>query len=183
MPNWVDNNLFVTGDLKRLKAFDRAFKGYSPEYDGKYSTEKTYTFNTFVPVPKKVLDKPYSTTYVRGQSLEETQEQICGYNWQIANWGTKWDVVMNDVQKKDDSYFYCFDTAWSVPLGWYLAASAKFPDLEFETDCYEESGMFNVKLVFKAGELIRQEELENPWDLEPEEEEEEEEELKAEGTA
>lgn len=44
------------------------------------------------------------------------------YEWNVENWGTKWDVNVNDgyVERLDDNTLQLsFETAWSPPIAFY----------------------------------------------------------------
>ena len=42
------------------------------------------------------------------------------YNWSVENWGTKWDVTVQDWEREDDNTIVMhFDTAWSPPTTLY----------------------------------------------------------------
>lgn len=61
------------------------------------------------------------------------------YDWNCANYGTKWDVNVDDFQETETELTYMFDTAWSPPVEWLGTICQMFPKLEFTLD-YEESG-------------------------------------------
>ena len=81
------------------------------------------------------------------------------YNWNIANWGTKWDVggEDSDAQDFDGGVILTFDSAWAPPLlayeqlltqGFYINATYFEPGMAFcgrwdngVDDYYEYSGM------------------------------------------
>jgi hypothetical protein len=88
------------------------------------------------------------------------------WNWNIANWGTKWGVGGDDVSigKSGNSAFVSFDTAWSPPMRIVEALSAKYPDLVVHIK-YAEMGMgFIGENTFVAGECTN----EGYWDIEAE---------------
>ncbi len=62
------------------------------------------------------------------------------YEWNIKNWGTKWDVSDGDFQDKGDSIVINCDTAWSPPFAWAKQASISIPDLIIVIN-YRESGV------------------------------------------
>jgi len=78
------------------------------------------------------------------------------WNWNIANWGTKWSA--HDVYSSYDDtgeiagkITYGFDTAWSPPLQITEILSGQFPTLTFE-HYYCEGGMGYAGVArFKAG--------------------------------
>lgn len=80
--------------------------------------------NTFIPLPESEKDN--------------------WYQWQISNWGTKWDVGSsrlntNELERVDDNTVTVrFDSAWSPPIEAYR----KLIDLGFDIDAmFYEPGM------------------------------------------
>ena len=51
------------------------------------------------------------------------------YDWAYDNWGTKWDVNVDDFQDSDGWLSYEFDTAWSPPEPICSFLRDKFPDV------------------------------------------------------
>jgi len=94
MPNWVENDLTISGDMKELKKF-----GVVWNESMKNSDTPCGISNHFIPYPEqyKALDlkmkewtkknnkssiyAPFNNGYNSG-----------GYEWCIANWGTKWGI-------------------------------------------------------------------------------------------
>ena len=99
-----------------------------------------------------------------GSLLEEQPEAPVSnhwYDWNIRNWGTKWDA--GDVefeQFADDHIFYRLSTAWSPPVEAIASLSAQFVTLVFTLEWEEEQGFGGV-LEFRGGSV---EELES-WDI------------------
>jgi hypothetical protein len=90
MPNWCANT--VTFRHKDRAQLERIIKGYTG--DG--------LFKEFLPTPTELLE---------GEGW---------YDWNVENWGTKWDVS-DDYQINiwEDSVSLSFDTAWSPPIDFY----------------------------------------------------------------
>lgn len=115
MPNWCDNSIRLSHpDKSKLDAFDAEM------------TKKNES-GYFMGCPFQHL-----------RPRPETEEQNW-YDWNINNWGTKWDGDLIDYERLDDNeaIFYC-NTAWSPPIalleylteqGWTVEAF------------YHESGM------------------------------------------
>ena len=63
------------------------------------------------------------------------------YNWSVENWGTKWDITVQDWERENDnSIVMHFDTAWSPPTtlyeflseeGWSINAMYHEPGMGF----------------------------------------------------
>lgn len=149
MPNWCENKLTVAGEQKNIEAFFDASTGLPADYpltefekklypDYERPTEKRFCFNALVPVPGEVLEIGFDGHGVLGAD----DERIDGYNWQIRNWGTKWDIY-NDAAEPEfmngEAVLY-FDTAWAPPEGWLETVAPMFPDLFFCLE-YNEPGM------------------------------------------
>lgn len=125
MPNWCANGLRIiaTNDEQRNKLKELV------EHTKKEDDNGLLSF--FYPTPKDLLDTVAG--YMSGEEGEKLKKQEEAnlikhgarnwYDWQINNWGTKWDV---DVQHQwifdytDKNIYECFfDSAWSPPIGFY----------------------------------------------------------------
>ena len=136
MPNHCSSILRIKGPAQDRAAFRAYARGSGPAWDGavpKPEDELQLDLNQFVPVPPDVLGAKknnQSNAYNSG-----------GYEWCVANWGTKWGVYDTAVESLKDCLEYRFLTAWSpfeMPV--LEAMAAKFPTLTFELK-YGESGM------------------------------------------
>ena len=69
----------------------------------------------------------------------ESNEQWDWYNWQVNNWGTKWnayETVINYIH--NDSAELNFQTAWSPPSAWLKTTVEMFPLLTFRLSWVDE---------------------------------------------
>jgi hypothetical protein len=95
------------------------------------------------------------------------------YNWNIRNWGTKWDVAVSADDKYPDTYmegptpngenlvvYYNFNTAWSPPFPAMEKLSAQYPSLLL-TLSYEEETGWGGEAEFLRGEHISISEYDN----------------------
>lgn len=158
MPNYCTNELTIRGNVK---GFLEANKGRRADYSGEDdSSEQDFTFNALVPVPETVLQAGYNDE---------------GYDWQINNWGTKWDV--NEVQPimdiDDSHYALSFDTAWSPPLEWLQKASEAYPGVMLDLIYHEMGMMFCGRLAVLDGTVLKEEQYSGDkdelWDFMEEE--------------
>lgn len=83
------------------------------------------------------------------------------YDWNIRNWGTKWDVAVDDEEKHPDTYLmeqkkdfisYRFDTAWAMPLNAIKTLSTQFPSLKFTLSYKEVTGL-GGEVEFTNGDM------------------------------
>jgi len=144
MPNWVYNNLHVSGDADTLSKFwEQATKPHPvavPDPDsplrakqGEWvmSEEGLFSFWNFV-APTD-LDAYFTTA-------NGSEPAGNWYKWNISNWGTKWDTDIEDSDIQDEHIYLRFDTAWSPPSGVYEAMVTQYPTLSFGIEWEEEQG-------------------------------------------
>jgi hypothetical protein len=98
MPNHVYNSVNFTGSDKDLSIIQKKLSMPRPG-----DTESNY-FNF--------------ENLIAPSDLDWYTEDANWYDWNIANWGTKWnayDVNMVDPWEEDQPLHYNFTTAWSPP--------------------------------------------------------------------
>ena len=196
MPNWVFNSLSVTGnelDLqKMMEQLNAPFTQPLIESVFNQETEKwevvntgtiTYSnpvfafwnikrptedlFDEYFGIQPKVksevsLDDPNWYADVE----EKRKVSNHWYDWNITNWGTKWEVAVPDTNnwrsteivemgkvKEDDNVIYRFDTAWSPPSPAIQELSSQYPTLTFDLEFEEETGWGGTE-VFRDGVMI-----------------------------
>ena len=160
MPNWCWNHLEVHGDEKQLQEFVEK-STISPEKNEIHDRTE-FTFNGTLPMPKefdnirtgsctidgvscqKWIEMDDKRIPVTEETLKELKEKYGAdnwYDWNCANWGTKWDACEPHIDHNDIDYFaVSFESAWSPPIAWINNIMQDFPDLRFTLE-YEEPGM------------------------------------------
>lgn len=131
MPNYCTNHLTVAGDEEALDEFLAA----TADRDGHLR------FHQLAPVTQPHGDDPTNSRIITAQ---------------VNTWGTKWDLAHEEAFQRTDTgeAVILFDTAWSPPLEWTLAASSLYPTLTF-TLAYDEPGVSFAGVYFiKAGEQL-----------------------------
>ena len=186
MPNWVYNGLTIEGSpesIKRLveqmnKPFKKIADNWNPETHA--MEVKLYTY------PNPVFD--FHNIYNHEQAGISNEEYIkqpdhtlpiaeamkfSGNHWydfNVREWGTKWDVAVDPDNKYPDTYiegptpngdnlvvYYNFNTAWSPPMPAIEKLSKQYPTLLF-TLSYEEEQGWGGECEFLRGEMISQSE-------------------------
>ena len=193
MPNWVFNNLSITGneqDINKLvnqvnKPFD-TFATTSDKETGEFGQE-TITLSAPVFAFHNIyshLDAGVPMDVYSGQPARsklgindpnwwsDTQEiakyDNSWYNWNIRNWGTKWDVAVFDGEKYSDTSMegplldgdnslvsYHFNTAWGAPVLAILKLSEQYPKLNFDLSYEEETG-WGGEMIIVNGEIEKE---------------------------
>jgi hypothetical protein len=133
MPNWCDNNLYISHPDKEM--MNKALTAWN---SGKF-------LSTLVPEPDytKVKVKPtFDTSHITGNPKPEfVDPEQAWWDWRVQNWGTKWDIGWDDHQDKaelngDHDMFVNFQSAWSPPLDAY----AKLVEMGYSIRAYYFEG-------------------------------------------
>lgn len=137
MPNWVYNNVTISGEVAEVSKLITDMARSVPAEDGTL-TETHFSFwNVVNPTDEELVDY-WSTTW---------------YDWRLQNWGCKWDAsdVVTD-RNSDGSVQYAFETPWSPPLPIYEKLAEQYPTLNFEWSYEEEQG-WGGTMSYEAGGL------------------------------
>ena len=108
MPNWCSNSVTISGDSEKIKELGAIITK---------GLENDMCFQAIRPKPEDVED---------------------WYGWNVANWGTKWDINPNNFSIEDDIIYLDFDSAWSPPIALYDYLTEQGFDVEAK---YYEPGM------------------------------------------
>lgn len=193
MPNWVYNTVAISGsriDLDVIKTqLNQPVTKHYPK--GEWNAE----INEYVYTPDtqhysnpvfsfwNVVAPTDLETYYGGHKFEPVPEgqnvmdkirhdfatKNDWYNWNVRNWGTKWDIAVADDEKfaettlEDNGTFllYRFSTAWSPVHEIFDILSAKYPTLDFDYEYEEEQG-WGGQAIYHNGEMITHTEYDIP---------------------
>lgn len=74
------------------------------------------------------------------------------YDWNLANWGSKWGSTSSYLQTND---ILEFDTAWSAPVPIVIELSKKYPEITF-THIWadEDMGSNTGRIIYIDGEIV-----------------------------
>lgn len=183
MPNWCTNRLTVCGERDELARFKEAIRATD-----EYGQVAPLSFARICPHPPGLLEGKRMIDTEDGQRMldaitgaetpEEKKEVFNRYpvlatltyggkdpgsfdvvDWQIAAWGTKWDLTAGDCRVTDDGDVieYVFETAWSPPEPIVARLALRFPSLWFEL-VYSEPGVCIAGYVrYEGGQQIDRE--------------------------
>jgi len=178
MPNWVYNGLTIEGNpesvTKLVSQLNQPFKLLHDSFD--MSTGTMVKKNTLYPAPifafwniikptdmEEYHKQPdYSLPIAEAMKFEGNH----WYDWNVRNWGTKWDVAVSSEEQHPNTYmegptpngdnlvvYYNFETAWSRPLPALAKLSDQYPDLLF-TLSYEEETGWGGEMEILRGQII-----------------------------
>ncbi len=151
MPNWCNNNLDITAKTaEHIQLLNRIVN----------RAKDQGVFEIIRPLPEALKD----TVKGAGEELQAVIVDDCNnwYDWQIAHWGTKWDIAPDYEEAVGDTLSMSFDSAWRPPveiyeylveLGFEVSANYYEPGMAFAGE-WINGDDFVIKDVF---ELARQE--------------------------
>ena len=150
MPNWFYFTLEVTGKEKDVQEFVENVKG-SKEFETEGSL---FDFNHFIPQPKELFRGDLGM-----EKMAELREQGVPdwYNWNVHNWGTKWNAHCHFMDSDKTHAIYRIETAWAFPSPIIKEMIKKYPNLDFFITGEEESNEYGV-FVDSAKEIWEEEE-------------------------
>ena len=166
MPNWVYNGLTIEGNpdsVKKLmeqmnKPFvhsivangDLAYQVKQTKYVNPiFAFHNIYNYRDAGITDEVYHGQPPRTTDFSEAMKFETNDW---YNFNVREWGTKWDVAVSEDDKYPDTTMedtvngenhvvhYNFETAWSRPMPALIKLSNQYHDLLFTLSYEEETG-------------------------------------------
>lgn len=102
-----------------------------------------------------------NNTYEKCKSLKEEFGSDNWYDWNINNYGTKWDIeVLKSDSVVEDEFFQCFfDTAWSPPSSFLYNLQNKFQELDikltYNIEGSDDCGIFYSDVYEIDGKKIK----------------------------
>lgn len=197
MPNWCNNQLYISGDKESIKKFRLSAKGPTQSYNDIRTEESEwpeklddirlkvlseqlpepgpmsdFSFHALCPVPDDVRRFGYDTKRANKvrHLLGMKETSLGGYEWESHSWGCKWGASGAELICSEDMFLqYGFDTPWGPPLPFLEKISSDWPKLHFELQ-YEEPGMnFKGEYQIQDSEILE----DYTTECEPEEDDEE----------
>lgn len=159
MPNWVDNALSFKGskeDISKIKEqLSKPHKTYWSGVEEEVSGEVLSYWNMVSP-PEEKFDLYF------GQGSLASEDKTWGwYNWNISNWGCKWDASEAMITYDSDREItYHFQSPWSPPLEAVSKLSEQYPETKINIYWVEEQG-YGADQDFTAGEITTN----KSWDI------------------
>jgi len=166
MPNWVYNGLTIEGSPesvdKLIAQMNQPFALMTDDWDMKKQeyVDKEVTYSEPVFAFWNIVKPDNIVEYNK-----ERENQNYWYEFNIREWGVKWDVAVHDGDEDPDTYMECanngengvvyynFQTPWGVADQALLKLSAQYPDLLFNLNFEEETGWGGEWEILR-GELI-----------------------------
>lgn len=175
MPNWCSNKLTISGNKEAIDAFVKAL-----------GSDKLFSFGKLFPIPdplktvilgflkgkdckwRNITDSEGNVTQqvLSAEELEELKDKYKAtnwYDWNISNWGTKWDIEPVELEGDFEKEVYChFDTAWAPPVEFITHIGKQFPELTF-TLYFAEGGVGFWGTSSVSGDMVETIKNETFW--------------------
>ena len=141
MPNWTSNNVLFVGKENQLKKLQTMLKSDDNEFD----------FNNVIPMPNELSDTVSGSENAKPEWQKKRSQELISkygadnwYSWSIENWGTKWNAIDTEVEQRDGTLIYRFNTAWDAPrnIAEALLRMQKtiLQDINISWECIHEDG-------------------------------------------
>ena len=187
MPNWVYNGLTIEGNPDQVKSLmaqmNKPFKQMHDSWNSETGQmEKKVTLypepifafhNIYNYMDAGITEEDYLNQPTHDKTMKDwfKFEGNDWYNFNVREWGTKWDVAksadgyadtyMEDsVNGENHVVFYNFNTAWARPMSALEKLSKQYPNL-LMTLSYEEETGWGGELELLNGVVISESEYEN----------------------
>ena len=174
MPNHVYNTVKLTGNYDDLHILKKLLSMPQPIQlaEGRLDFQDINFYSLIS--PDESIWEEYNGPEPKGRSLEESLKFASNhwYDWNIRNWGTKWNAYdasvsdnLSDESVKSYYIKYEFNTAWSPPEGIMKALAKKIYELKLNVSFYwtyeEEQGWGGVVENTSNGDVV---EIDS-WDI------------------
>lgn len=161
MPNWCYNTLLIEAEpqvIAKIKEqlsapYESTYQKFPSDEWITETVQKDFSFWNIIRPPAEKLGEYHGTHgYTADGKVGDTE--FNWYNWNINNWGVKWDASECELTEADEtSLQYQFHTPWGVAEEALRALSSQYPDVEFCLDFEEEQG-WGGELLFTEGSCI-----------------------------
>jgi hypothetical protein len=140
MPNWVYHHVAISGPRHILDKFiEVAGKENLVNTPNDNDELKAFSYSNFISPPKNKM-REYNETHGWGPKGNTGQSEWNWYNWNVANWGVKWDAGDSEIIDEGYQLHLHWQSPWGVPEPVLQAVIEKFPKLTFDGRSEEEQG-------------------------------------------
>lgn len=171
MPNWVFNTISVSGSYKNVLEVKQVMSQPIPVMKMKPGSAWEAVQGAW-----DMAEVDFSFWNVVAPPVNKWVEYFTGenwYNWNIANWGCKWDAkadyetgnalegeYLNEEYPRNE-LVYRIETAWSPPIAFIEKMAERFPMCQIEL-AYEEEQGWGGELIYDAGQIVSDSEYDVP---------------------
>jgi len=158
VPNWCYNNLRIIGDFDVLNAFKNKYKSKKTAIDFNKVISNEKDKHKWIKKWKELSKKEKERwNKIENNGFETYWFNKSGYDWNIDNWGTKWNAKIHEPIYNNNVLEYSFQTAWTPPEKVIEKLIKENPKLKFYLYYEEEGNGFLGNLEGENGEIILKE--------------------------
>jgi len=152
MPNWSDNMLRVSGDMDEVMRFHNMFLG---RRENLIVEQVKVDGSKEIVAVRDAAPNLFMWNTLRPEGDEEAKYPHDGYwyDWNCANWGTKWDLRDQRFEIGDDFVEYYFLTPWGPPTLWIDKMAQRHPTLRWVCEWDEEGGFYG-EIIWDEGDVV-----------------------------
>ena len=155
--------------MEAIRYFCDVLNMEADKYGNIISKYEALSFEKALPCPKELVDNMFGNEYSTDKTISEEQHKKnkekllikygadSQYDWNINNYGTKWDVNAEITDETETSISYQFDSAWSAPCEFFRHIALKFKDLEFNLTFEEPGCGFEGEFSIRGDEVLTDE--------------------------
>ena len=135
MPNWCSNELVIEGKPKELSRLMKKVEITKSEETDEHA-QSVFSCHRIIPRP----------------AMQDSN----WYEWNIANWGSKWDTndpCLDNSEWENGVIRYTFDTAWSPIIPVVEALAKEHTRVTITYNYYEGGSDFWGEHEYKKGEI------------------------------
>lgn len=147
MPNHCYNRVQISNDAEdNSKQFDELVA----IFESQKPFSKIIPIPNFLEIPNEDGELPVvrehkqpdgTVSFVTTEFPKSGKQDSRWYDWNIANWDTKWDITNSvEIEAEEDMLELNFSTAWSPPESICHKLREMFPDVSISW-FYDEEGM------------------------------------------
>lgn len=163
MPNWCNNSIEIVGPRDKIRAlWEKAREG-----EGLLNALRAQPEGLDITAGREGPDGSPEQVELERREAENLAKHGARnwYDWNVTNWGTKWDVSLEGLeyeQDEDGNYDngtgqpYAritgwFDSAWAPPVGAMAYYGARNEDVKITLDYYEPGMQFVGRYTIEEG--------------------------------
>jgi hypothetical protein len=156
MPNWAENRLTISGEPEVLDEIATLLSTpYVTQHIDHLTNKPVEEQITGDLLLWNIIQPTDLDAYYAREKPEPTEVEPVGavidrlmdklltsnhwYEWNVRNWGTKWDISDAMVSREPNKLTYSFSSAWSCPEQAINVLAERFPNVEISLQGYDLS--------------------------------------------
>jgi len=147
MPNWVENTITISAEESILR-------------DVRARLEKNLDEGFFWQIVHPKEEEMDDYRGVIGSNGKSMQDPTGWYQWNLNNWGCKWDASDLSIEEDGKDVIYHFNTPWSIPNEAMEELARIFPTISIYWLFTEEQG-WGGKMMYEDGDWS----IQDQWDI------------------